>query len=1168
MRPDHNSAAGGQPRRRFPQAAAARAVAAWALVALCAGTVCQAQVSVSADGQPGFSYPLAVPPGIAGMQPNLSLVYSGGGNGPLGVGWVLAGTSVISRCPATKDVDGVVRGVGYGPSDKICLDGQRLIQTDAQGNALATQADDSLGLAGTAWREFRTEKDSFARIRAYGSAGDLAANGPAYFRMWTKAGQILEYGTSPAGGVASNAQIQAQGKSVVAAWALSRTTELTGNYIDFKYTAARDTAWGSRLNGATVATTGREWNLAEIQYTGNSSVSPAQAPTVKVVFSYTDRPDNPGGPQDRSELFHQGSKSLNIQRLSEVRTYINSANPEALGPAEGAVQVKVMKLAYELGPVTKRSRLVSITDCVGADAALCAPPFKFGYSAGGDEAYERNSKFNLYNYDMLKTGIGPGGVIPLDFDGDGRTDLLRWTDSPNSAQFMWRSRGDGAFIPVDSSNPVTQGPFNINERLNTANGCYYTLALDFNGDSRTDLLRLMRATATDGSSCGSLRHILFLSQGDGTFSSRDVAGIDFGQATSVRTRQTRCYEGNPLSSPKSLAETTAVRDRTCEFLGYTQTEGRNYHILDINADGLPDIVTTLLPAFDETASPPSDATSCASITCTRIYLGQAGGGFIESTISNVTHRSLYAAPPATTASVYNALRRANIADVNGDGVADIIGNAGIWLSRGDGNFDLSSAAADILVGCAFPLDFNADGRTDCLVPSVNAAASQTLWVSDGTNGARKLGNFNLTAADQLLMGSANTTVLNTGVELIGGFDGAPAALLRWRDDPTQNKLYLSNGDGTFRTSTTFNLNTAARGLGHSDGKTDILVADFTGSGHTEILRMKDSPTADANEATRNELYVRSHKAEPADLLTSVTTPTGSVTTVVYANLLQTDRYTRDSGDDKARYPKHDISSPMPVVVTLKTDSGLVQTEGANAGQPLYVSTEYAYQGLKGSFAGRGMLGFRETRQQSNAPNGDELTIVTRYLQDHPYIGNAGITRTLHGKLDQANAPEISRTESTYCDMSASLANAAPSPLAPCPLPTGIKIARPYLYKAVETGRDLDRSELPTVTTTNTYNTSGDLKEVVTQTTGTALGLSQTFTKINTNEYEPDKTEGDQWILGRLKSSKVRSIVPNSLPSITTGAGTSPTATDRVGTGPVPPLNPAVLNVILQLLLDD
>lgn len=1141
------------------------ATMAFAASTLLASVASHAQVSVSADGQPGFSYPIAVPPGIAGMQPNLALVYSGGGNGPLGVGWVLSGTSVIARCPATKDVDGVVRGVSYAAADKICLDGQRLIQTDAQGTVLPTQADDSLGLTGTAWREFRTEKDSFARIRAYGSAAELAANGPAYFKMWTKAGQILEYGTSPAG-AASNTQIRAQGKSVVAAWALSRTTEATGNYIDFKYTAARDTAWGSRLSGAAAATTGSEWNLAEVQYTGNSKLVPAQAPTVKVVFSYTDRPDNDGGPQDRSEMFHQGSKSLNIQRLSEVRTYINSANPDVLGPAEGAVQVKVMKLAYEPGPVTKRSRLVSITDCVGVGGALCAPPFKFGYSAGGDESYEPSATFNLKGTHLLSSGSSgeAGGLIPLDFNADGRTDLLRWTDGMLN---LMKNLGDGFFLDVGTvGNMIRPGPFNIFETLNKSDGCYYTLAMDFNADGRTDLLRLMRSNSTNTSatSCGTVRHILFLSQGDGAFSSQDVTGVDFTQKAGVHTNY---WSGGCSGGP---IEAEPVVDESCpnEWLGASQTEGRNYHILDINADGLPDVVTALLPGFARTASPPSDATSCASITCTRIYLGQPGGGFVESTATNVTHRSLYAAPPATTASVYNTLRRANIADVNGDGVADILANTGTWLSRGDGNFETVAGTAGTLVGCAFPLDFNADGRTDCLAPNIGLAANQALWVSDGTHGARKLGNFNLTAADQILMASASATTLNTSVELIGGFDGTPAALLRWRDDPTQNKLYLSNGDGTFRTSTSFNLNTAARGLGHSDGKTDILVGDFTGSGHSEILRMKESANS-ASEATDNQLYVRSHKGPPADLLTTVTTPTGALTTLTYAPLLRSGRYTSDAGTARAAaYPKYDISTPMQVVVTLSTDSGLVKTEGEGTGQPIYVQTEYAYAGLKGSFAGRGMLGFRETRQQSNAPNGDLLTVVTESLQDHPYIGNVGITRTLRGGLAQTDAAEISRTESTYCDMAANPASASPSPLTPCPLPAGTKITRPYLYKAVETGRDLDGSALPTVTTLNTFNVAGDLKEVVTETTGTALDLTQTFTKINTNEYEPDKTDGEQWILGRLKSSKVRSIVPNSLPAIATSPGTSPTATDRIGTGPVPPINPAVLNIILQLLLDD
>jgi hypothetical protein len=119
-------------------------------------------ISVSETGGAIQSFPIAVPPGTAGVAPSLSLTYnSQGQNGIVGMGFMLNGLATVGRCSQTFATDGRIDGVSFDANDRFCLDGQRLIAISG-----------TYGADGT---EYRTELESFSKVISRGSAG----TGPA-----------------------------------------------------------------------------------------------------------------------------------------------------------------------------------------------------------------------------------------------------------------------------------------------------------------------------------------------------------------------------------------------------------------------------------------------------------------------------------------------------------------------------------------------------------------------------------------------------------------------------------------------------------------------------------------------------------------------------------------------------------------------------------------------------------------------------------------------------------------------------------------------------------------------------------------------------------------------------------------------------------------------------
>jgi hypothetical protein len=114
------------------------------------------------DGSFSYTYPIRIPQGVNGIQPDISLVYnSNGGNGMLGMGWSLSGLPVIAR-------DGSY-GIDFDTDDHYVFSGQRLIYSDPS-HYYAAKGDSGDGY-------FHTERESFIRIAAYDASHTITGPG-------------------------------------------------------------------------------------------------------------------------------------------------------------------------------------------------------------------------------------------------------------------------------------------------------------------------------------------------------------------------------------------------------------------------------------------------------------------------------------------------------------------------------------------------------------------------------------------------------------------------------------------------------------------------------------------------------------------------------------------------------------------------------------------------------------------------------------------------------------------------------------------------------------------------------------------------------------------------------------------------------------------------------
>ncbi|MXP06694.1 MULTISPECIES: RHS repeat-associated core domain-containing protein [unclassified Apibacter] len=208
------------------------------------------ELNVSTFGSTNYKVPIALPPGIKNVAPQIALTYnSSSDNGVAGYGWNIAGISSISLVSTRIDIDGFVDGVNFNENDKYSLDGQRLVIRE--------------GDYGKENTVYQTEIYSNLYIVSVGMVSMPGIDGkrPKYFKVLFPDGTMALYGSSD----------DSRG---VTEWLIKKWVDLQGNYIEYFYDKNQNTTYINKI----------VWGKNEKKDTGYSN-------TIQFYYKKRERPE-------------------------------------------------------------------------------------------------------------------------------------------------------------------------------------------------------------------------------------------------------------------------------------------------------------------------------------------------------------------------------------------------------------------------------------------------------------------------------------------------------------------------------------------------------------------------------------------------------------------------------------------------------------------------------------------------------------------------------------------------------------------------------------------------------------------------------------------------------------------------------------------------------------
>ncbi len=918
-----------------------------------AGTI-KGNYHVDHNGAANYTLPIEVPTGRKGMQPHISLVYnSHHGNGILGKGFKLNGLSVISRVPATEELDGYRGAVNLDANDRFSIDGERLIAVYSAGfgteYTTTAQQNAAYGNNGTV---YFTHHQSWSKIVSMYSQGRRESLGPDQFLVTTKEGIKMTY----------------QGPSLMLryknrinkAWYLTRVEDLHGNYYTIDY----------QPDG----TTG-EILPATVNYTGHGRRT---RPTHMVNFAYEPRPD--------ISIHYQGGRmTKSTKRLQAISTHVSGQ------------LVHTYTFAYQQSKLNTRSLLTSITlsDAAGnsmdptkftwdnpADLAQSGEAFVMKRASDFEKSMNKNGLNTLWyqvaqeeqdaDDESLMFSATQGRLA--DMNGDGLPDFVSGYSDYTTRQYLgtFLNHGKGFQKSYNVPNYINWiGKYHWEWSMSGLDiGIYETtegMLTDLNGDGLMDFV-------WNGGEGNQMNFGTYLNQGD------KFEKVPYFFKDSQERYMLLYYMKMYGNKDHSGSRPDSYNTLTEAFLQ------------DMNGDGLPDYVEAQAPGS--------------------IYLNK-GKGFMDGKGFETTPAFALGSAPLSTSETKGSLgieprhfdypqsyNRTNLIlkDMNGDGLTDMVVNArtAYVLNHGDG-FDKDSIQLPGPVNGVFTndlgesydipyavlIDINGDHLTDYVT------GSGDVFLNSG-KGFQKasftlpntIGNSPINSLFIAEDGSkGNKYLKHNGLLTDLNGDGLPD-YIRIVNRNAEVAFNHGNGFGSLKEfgmgSDEFYLN-----LNKSSLQTGTL-ADLNGDGITDLLYSIGSAEGstlsyEGSEGWSPEAYLGS---APRHVITHIEDGIGKRIKVVYKPMTDISVYTKTPlGTDKDSYDTYPYKNIQDSRLLVAHDTTRWDKDPTH----FHSKTYHYYEGKvlqKGP--GRGWLGFKrmdETNDQRFT------TQSTAFSQTYPFTGH-------------------------------------------------------------------------------------------------------------------------------------------------------------------------------------